>query len=58
LFHANDNNIKLTPYELERVRLTAQHKTAKEIARQSQLSTRTIGFHIETAINKLNVCNK
>ncbi len=56
----NARNIhkKLTLRETECLRLTAQHKTAKEIARILKITARTVGFHIENAIHKLGVENK
>ena len=48
----------LTLREIECLQLTAQHKTAKEIARLLHISPRTVGFHLENTFKKLNVANK
>ncbi|GEM_PF-3600098 len=48
----------LTPREMECLQLTAQYKTAKEIAKLLTITPRTVGFHIENAIKKLGVANK
>lgn len=50
--------ITLTTRELECLRLTAQHKSAKEIAQILHITPRTVGFHIENAIKKLHAINK
>jgi DNA-binding CsgD family transcriptional regulator len=54
----NTVNSCLTPREIECLNLTAQFKTAKEIARQLNISSRTVGFHIENANKKLGAKNK
>lgn len=48
----------LTTREIECLRLTAQHKTAKEIARILNITPRTVSFHIENVLKKLHVTTK
>ena len=52
------NKISLTTRETECLRLTSQHKSAKEIARILNISPRTVSFHIENVIKKFQVNNK
>lgn len=54
----NKKEINLTQREKECLQLTSQHKSAKEISMLLNISLRTVGFHIENAIKKLNVANK
>jgi DNA-binding CsgD family transcriptional regulator len=58
--HIKKNNIsiRLTPREIECLHLASQFKTAKEIARNLNISPRTVGFHIENANKKLGAKNK
>ncbi len=51
-------DVSLTNRETECLNLTAQHKTAKEIARILDITPRTVSFHIENIIKKLLVKNK
>ncbi|RON48804.1 LuxR family transcriptional regulator [Pseudomonas frederiksbergensis] len=48
----------LSPREVEVLKLSADGKTAYEIARILSLSERTVNFHVHRAIEKLGVCNK
>lgn len=48
----------LSPRELEVLKLSALGKTAYEIARILSLSERTVNYHVQNVIIKLNVCNK
>jgi LuxR family transcriptional regulator len=48
----------LSPREIEVLKLSADGKTAYEIARILNLSERTVNFHVHSAIEKLGVCNK
>jgi LuxR family transcriptional regulator len=48
----------LSPRELEVLQLSASGKTAYEIARILSLSERTVNYHVQNIILKLNVCNK
>lgn len=49
---------RLSPREVEVLRLSADGKTAYEISRILSLSERTVNFHVHRAIEKLGVCNK
>jgi len=49
---------RLSPRELEVLKLSALGKTAYEIARILCLSERTVNYHVQNVILKLNVCNK
>lgn len=49
---------RLSPREVEVLRLSADGKTAYEIAIILNLSERTVNFHVHRAIEKLGVCNK
>jgi LuxR family transcriptional activator of conjugal transfer of Ti plasmids len=53
-----NTDVSLTVRETECLNLTAQHKTAKEIARILNITPRTVSFHIENIIRKLLVKNK
>ncbi|WP_262964618.1 autoinducer binding domain-containing protein [Methylobacter psychrophilus] len=53
-----DLNIKLTEREKEVLRWTADGKTAGEIADILILSERTVHFHINNVLTKLNAANK
>jgi len=48
----------LSPRELEVLQLSAGGKTAHEISRILSLSERTVNYHVQNVIEKLNVCNK
>lgn len=48
----------LSPRELEVLQLSANGKTAYEISKILSLSERTINYHVQNVIEKLNVCNK
>jgi LuxR family transcriptional regulator len=48
----------LSPRELEVLKLSAVGKTAYEISRILFLSERTVNYHVQNVILKLNVCNK
>lgn len=48
----------LSPRELEVLQLSAVGKTAYEIARILCLSERTVNYHVQNVIVKLDVCNK
>ncbi|WP_213940640.1 autoinducer binding domain-containing protein [Pseudomonas sp. dw_612] len=48
----------LSPREVEVLKLSADGKTAYEIALILSLSERTVNFHVHRAIEKLGVCNK
>ncbi|PTT31155.1 autoinducer binding domain-containing protein [Pseudomonas sp. HMWF021] len=49
---------RLSPRELEVLKLSAVGKTAYEISRILCLSERTVNYHVQNVISKLNVCNK
>jgi LuxR family transcriptional regulator len=49
---------QLSPRELEVLRLSADGKTAFEISMILSLSERTVNYHVQNVIEKLNVCNK
>ncbi|KAE9644480.1 autoinducer binding domain-containing protein [Pseudomonas sp. PB106] len=49
---------QLSPRELEVLQLSAGGKTAHEISRILNLSERTVNYHVQNVIEKLNVCNK
>ncbi|MHA3738118.1 autoinducer binding domain-containing protein [Pseudomonas sp. Eth.TT006] len=49
---------QLSTRELEVLQLSALGKTAYEIARILCLSERTVNYHVQNVILKLNVCNK
>lgn len=51
-------SVHLTTRETECLRLTSEHKSAKEIAHILNISPRTASFHIENAIKKFRVTNK
>lgn len=53
-----EQNFNLTAREKECLMLTSQNKTAKEIAKILSITPRTVGFHIENALKKLEVSNK
>lgn len=55
---AKSSSPQLSPREVEVLRLSADGKTAYEIARILNLSERTVNFHVHRAIEKLGVCNK
>ncbi|MBC9000122.1 autoinducer binding domain-containing protein [Pseudomonas sp. N40(2020)] len=48
----------LSPRELEVLQLSASGKTAYEISKILSLSERTVNYHVQNVIEKLNVCNK
>ena len=48
----------LSPRELEVLRWTADGKTAYEIGRILKISERTVNFHVNNAMSKLNATNK
>ncbi|QXI11197.1 autoinducer binding domain-containing protein [Pseudomonas zeae] len=48
----------LSPRELEVLQLSAGGKTAYEISKILSLSERTVNYHVQNVIEKLNVCNK
>ena len=48
----------LSPRELEILQLSAGGKTAYEISKILSLSERTVNYHVQNVIEKLNVCNK
>ncbi|WP_454564267.1 autoinducer binding domain-containing protein [Pseudomonas sp. AIG] len=48
----------LSPRELEVLNLSAVGKTAYEISKILSLSERTVNYHVQNIIEKLNVCNK
>ncbi|MFJ2491699.1 LuxR C-terminal-related transcriptional regulator [Pseudomonas iridis] len=48
----------LSPRELEVLQLSAGGKTAYEISKTLRLSERTVNYHVQNVIEKLNVCNK
>jgi DNA-binding CsgD family transcriptional regulator len=56
--HAVDMATRLTPQELQVVRLAATGLTNKEIAAQMYLSARTIGHHLSNAFPKLGVTRR
>ncbi|HWH87911.1 MAG TPA: autoinducer binding domain-containing protein [Pseudomonas sp.] len=49
---------KLSSRELEILKLSAMGKTAHDISRILSLSERTVNYHVQNVIEKLNVCNK
>jgi DNA-binding CsgD family transcriptional regulator len=49
---------RLSPRELEILKFSAVGKTAYEISRILCLSERTVNYHVQNVIVKLNVCNK
>ena len=51
-------NVKLTNRETEVIRWTADGKTSGEISCILKITERTVNFHINNVITKLNVCNK
>ena len=56
--HAADLANRLTPQELQVVRLAAEGLTNKEIAAQMYLSPRTIGHHLANVFPKLGVSRR
>ncbi|HMG42101.1 MAG TPA: AAA family ATPase [Acidimicrobiales bacterium] len=56
--HAADPATRLTPQELQVVRLAAAGLTNKEIAAQMYLSPRTIGHHLSNVFPKLGVSRR
>jgi len=50
--------LQLTPREKQCLQLTARHLTAKQIARQLAITPRTVSFHLENVIHKLQVNSK
>lgn len=48
----------LSARELEVLQLSAGGKTAYEISKILSLSERTVNYHVQNVIGKLNVCNK
>ncbi|MCF4996484.1 LuxR family transcriptional regulator [Pseudomonas syringae] len=54
----NPHPPRLSSRELEVLKLSAGGKTAYEIARILSLSERTVNYHVQNVIMKLNVCNK
>ena len=52
------NSYHLTKREKECLELAAQHKSAYETACELGISERTVGFHIENTLKKLNARNK
>ncbi|WP_095121686.1 autoinducer binding domain-containing protein [Pseudomonas sp. Irchel s3f10] len=48
----------LSSRELEILQLSAGGKTAYEISKILSLSERTVNYHVQNVIEKLNVCNK
>jgi DNA-binding NarL/FixJ family response regulator len=56
--HAADLATRLTPQELQVVRLAAAGLTNKEIAAQMYLSPRTIGHHLSNVFPKLGVSRR
>lgn len=48
----------LSTRELEVLQLSAGGKTAYEISKILSLSERTVNYHVQNVIEKLNVCNK
>ena len=48
----------LSPRELQVLQLSANGKTAYEISKILSLSERTVNYHVQNVIGKLNVCNK
>jgi DNA-binding CsgD family transcriptional regulator/tetratricopeptide (TPR) repeat protein len=56
--HAPDLATRLTPQELQVVRLAATGLTNKEIAAQMYLSPRTIGHHLSNVFPKLGVSRR
>jgi LuxR family quorum-sensing system transcriptional regulator SolR len=51
-------NIVLTPREVEVLRWTGEGKTAGEIGRILNISERTVNFHVNNVLLKLNATNK
>lgn len=50
--------IQITQRELDVLKWTAEGKTSHEVARILSISERTVNFHVQSIINKLNVKNK
>lgn len=48
----------LTPRELECMRLVAEGKTSKEIARILRITSRTVDFHVQNATDKLGATSR
>lgn len=55
---AKPSQPRLSPRELEVLQLSAGGKTAYEISKILSLSERTVNYHVQNVIEKLNVCNK
>ncbi|MFJ2537830.1 MULTISPECIES: autoinducer binding domain-containing protein [unclassified Pseudomonas] len=55
---AKSDKPHLSPRELEVLQLSAGGKTAYEISKILSLSERTVNYHVQNVIEKLNVCNK
>jgi len=52
LLHNQDPPVQLTPREIQVIRLVAQGLTTRRIARQLQLSERTIDNHVSRAMRR------
>ncbi|MCU0120333.1 autoinducer binding domain-containing protein [Pseudomonas sp. B2M1-30] len=55
---SRNRQARLSPREIEVLKLCASGKTAYETARILNLSERTVNYHVQNMIVKLNVCNK
>lgn len=52
------STVHLSPREIEVLRWSAEGKTASEVGRILCLSERTVNFHVNSCMRKLNVSNK
>jgi LuxR family transcriptional regulator len=54
----SSQTVHLSPREIEVLRWSAEGKTASEVGRILCLSERTVNFHVNSCMRKLNVTNK
>jgi len=53
-----EQEVKLSPREIDVLRWTAEGKTSGEISDIMGISERTVNFHINNLMTKMNVTNK
>lgn len=58
LRYASKADVKLTETEKTILRWTVDGKTSSELAEILDLSTRTVNFHVQNILAKMNTCNK
>lgn len=58
LRYPDKGDVKLSDLEKSILRWTIDGKTAGELAEILELSTRTVNFHVQNVLAKLNACNK